>query len=103
MVDNYRRSGNTAPIHSVILGCTHFPFEADQIRENLKRLRDWKDSDGTYPYRSILAEEVRLIDPAEWTAKELFTTLRKTGRNKKSSDSQPPESTRSIGRLHPRW
>ena len=90
MVDNYRRSGNTAPIHSVILGCTHFPFEADQIRENLKRLRDWKDSDGTYPYRSLLAEEVRLIDPAEWTAKELFATLRKTGRNKKSSDSQPP-------------
>lgn len=90
MVDNYLRSGNTAPIHSVILGCTHFPFEADQIRENLDRLREWKAADGTYPYRSVLAEEIRLIDPAEWTAKELFVTLRKTGRNRKRADSQAP-------------
>lgn len=90
LVDNYLRSGNKAPIHSVILGCTHFPFEADQIRENLKRLREWKSVDGTYPYRSILEEEIRLIDPAEWTAKELFVTLRKRGRNRKPSESESP-------------
>ncbi|XZE44032.1 glutamate racemase [Pirellulaceae bacterium SH467] len=90
MVENYRRSGSESPIHSVILGCTHFPFEADAIRENLRRLRDWKSEEGTYPYRSILAEEIRLIDPAEWTAKELFVTLKKTGRNSKKAGLDRP-------------
>lgn len=90
MVENYRRTGNASPIHSVILGCTHFPFEAEAIRENLRRLRDWKGEDGTYPYRSILAEQIRLIDPAEWTAKELFVTLRRTGRNARRPGSDRP-------------
>jgi glutamate racemase len=75
LVENYRRSGATQPIGKVILGCTHFPFEADRIRESLQRLRDYCDQRGNYPYRSLIRPQVNLIDPGQLTAKQLYRQL----------------------------
>ncbi len=46
----------------------------DEIIQALAQLRDFEDS-GTHPYRQLIAEKVRTVNPAELTAKELFRTL----------------------------
>ena len=75
MIENYRKSGATQPIGNVILGCTHFPFESERIRENLKRLREYRDSAGKQPYRNLIRESVNLIDPGQLTAKQVYRQL----------------------------
>lgn len=75
MVEGYRKSGAKQPIGNVILGCTHFPFEAARIRENLQRLRDFRDSDGKQPYSELISEQVSLIDPGQLTAKQVYRQL----------------------------
>jgi hypothetical protein len=75
MVEGYRRSGASQPIGKVILGCTHFSFEAARIQENLQRLRVYRDSDGNQPYHTLINEDVSLIDPGQQTAKQTYRQL----------------------------
>lgn len=75
MVHRYGEANGDTPISKVILGCTHFPFEAAAIRQELARLKSFEKSDGSRPYDRLIADEVEMIDPAELTAKELYRTL----------------------------
>jgi N-acyl-D-amino-acid deacylase len=75
MVENYRRSGASKPIRYVVLGCTHYPYEATRIADTLTRLKNYRNSKGDYPYRGLIAESVELIDPGELTAVQLFRRL----------------------------
>ncbi len=76
LVETYRQTGNTKPIEMIVLGCTHFPLIQDEILNAFDQLRESDpDKNGSFPYRSIIAEEVQLIDPAELVAKELFRKL----------------------------
>jgi hypothetical protein len=75
LVEAYRRSGSTEPITTVILGCTHFPFYEDDIKESFEKLRNLRTDDGKTPYRDLIAEEVVFIDPAQLTAVQLFEAL----------------------------
>ncbi len=52
-----------------------FPFEADRILANLERLRELRLKSGEQPYRGLIGEEVRLIDPATLTAKQAYRQL----------------------------
>ncbi len=75
LVEDYRRSGSTEPITTVILGCTHFPLHEDAIEESFERLRKLRTPDGVAPYESLIAEEVVFIDPAQLTAVDLYEAL----------------------------
>ncbi len=75
LVEGYRRSGAVQPLEKVILGCTHFPYEAVRIAQSLTRLRDYRDQSGQQPYRALIAEQVLLIDPGQLTAKQLYRQL----------------------------
>ncbi len=75
LVEGYRRSGAVQPLEKVILGCTHFPYEAVRITQSLARLRDYRDQSGQLPYRALIAEQVELIDPGQLTAKQLYRQL----------------------------
>jgi glutamate racemase len=90
MVESYRQSGATAPIERVILGCTHFPFESERIAENLQRLRQYRASDGSSPFESLISPNVQLVDPGELTAKQLFRTLALKKLRSKDSTDMPP-------------
>jgi hypothetical protein len=68
------KSGTTNPVKSVILGCTHYPFYTDRFEAKFKRLYDYKEN-GEYVYRNFMSEEIKFIDPAINTAKELYTYL----------------------------
>lgn len=75
LVENYRRGGGGKPIDTLVLGCTHFPLEAERISAALARLRTLRDAQGGAPYADLIAEQVTLIDPARATASELYRTL----------------------------
>ncbi|MEY4661037.1 MAG: hypothetical protein RLZZ42_989 [Bacteroidota bacterium] len=76
LLEKMRATGIKTPMNTLILGCTHYPFMRDTIRNVLKELYDLKLR-GEYVYRSVLAEYVELVDPAVETAKEAYLEMRK--------------------------
>lgn len=74
LVEDYRRSGQSQPIDTVVLGCTHFPLAEKAIVGEFARLRELSEN-GTFPYRDLIAREIVVVNPAEATAKELFRNL----------------------------
>ena len=79
LLERHRLSGSSAPIRAIILGCTHYPFYLETLRQSLAELRDYRE-DGRYPYRDLIADDVIFIDPAVYTAIECYNTLRADGK-----------------------
>ena len=78
LLEHHRQSGNGTPIRAIILGCTHYPFYLETLKEMLSYLREYRE-DGRYPYRELIADTVTFIDPAIYTAIECYQTLRNDG------------------------
>jgi len=78
LMERHRKSGSGAPIRAIILGCTHYPFYLEALRQSLEELRDYRE-DGRYPYRELIADSVLFIDPAVYTAIDCYNTLRADG------------------------
>jgi len=79
LMEAYRTSGWADPITTVVLGCTHFPYYADEIERALLRLRDYRTPEGDEPYRRLVAEDLVMVDPAELTAAQLYEALAERG------------------------
>ena len=75
LFEKYRQSGNTAKMKAVILGCTHYPFLLDTLKQVMHELADAKVGDN-YLYRDIIAPDFTFIDPAIYTAIECYKSLR---------------------------
>jgi glutamate racemase len=71
MVEAHRASGAKQPLAKVVLGCTHFPLAQRDIDQALEQLR--QDS----AYAPFIAAKRTYVNPAEWTARELFRELAK--------------------------
>jgi len=69
LVHGYRDSGGARPISLVVLGCTHFPLVKDAMQREFDALRQNPVLAG------LIAEPIAFIDPADYTAKELFREL----------------------------
>jgi glutamate racemase len=76
LLEKMRAEKYTRPLNTLILGCTHYPYMRDTIRNVLNELYQFKEN-GQYIYRSVLAPQVNLIDPSVETAKEAYVALRK--------------------------
>lgn len=87
LVENFRKAGGGDPIDTLVMGCTHFPLVSREIQDAFARLRDLEVS-GSTPYRALIAETIRFVDPAEQTAKELYRGLA-LARTLLRSDEQP--------------
>ncbi|HPA19467.1 MAG TPA: aspartate/glutamate racemase family protein [Verrucomicrobiae bacterium] len=74
LLEDYRQGGGTAPIGTVVLGCTHFPLIQAEITEAFARLRDLEIS-GLRPFRALIADQIEFLNPAELIARELFRGL----------------------------
>jgi glutamate racemase len=79
LMEKIRQQGDAPPLRSVVMGCTHFPFYQEAFAQELKRLRNYQE-DGQYLYREHMAKEIALIDPAFFTARELYQSLTKDDR-----------------------
>lgn len=77
LFEKMRAQGITKPMNTLILGCTHYPFMRDTIRNVLHELYNLQ-LNGAYPYRTVIASHVELIDPAVETAKEAYIEMRKS-------------------------
>ncbi len=75
LVEKHRKSGCLLPLSSIILGNTHYPFIMDTLKNIIKELYNFK-RDGVYLYRNTISNNIRFIDPAEYTAKECYNILR---------------------------
>ena len=89
LVEKYRRSGGGAPISTLVLGCTHYPIAQREISAAFDHLRNFKSPDGARPYRELISEKIEFVNPAEFTAKELFRELAR-GRLRAARDSTAP-------------
>jgi glutamate racemase len=74
LLETQRRAGGPA-ISSVVLGCTHYPLVKDELAAALAAVRSYRTPEGAQPYAATVSAEVRLVDPAEATARELFVAL----------------------------
>ena len=75
LLEQIRRNSQSKPLQSIILGCTHYPYYVDIFQQNLERLYNYQEN-GQYIYRTSMAENIELIDPALNTAAELYGYLR---------------------------
>ncbi len=74
LLEKLRVQSDAPPLAAVVLGCTHFPYCASSFRDQLRRLYDYQE-DGQYVYRARMAPDVRLVDPAEYLARQLYVSL----------------------------
>jgi glutamate racemase len=75
LFDKLARSKKQAPLKSVILGCTHYPFLLDTLKETINELRNYKVN-GQPIYAHLISPDFTFIDPAIFTAIECYQTLR---------------------------
>lgn len=75
LVERHRKSGDDTPIGMVVLGCTHYPMAQREIAAAFEALRVYRADDGSGPYAALIREKLQFINPAEFTAKELFREL----------------------------
>jgi glutamate racemase len=75
LVAEHAKSEDRAPIDTVVLGCTHYPLVQSDIVQAFERMRHRQAADGARPFEKLVAEHVAVIDPARWTAEELWRSL----------------------------
>ncbi|WP_223826727.1 glutamate racemase [Flagellimonas sp. S3867] len=76
LMEKIRKSGTNNKLKSLILGCTHYPYMTEEIGKILHELYNYKLKNGDYLYRTFMVEDIKLIDPAVYTAKELYAHLK---------------------------
>ncbi len=100
LLETYRADvgGETAPkpIGTVILGCTHFPLAQRELDNAFSYWSDWEDADGNKPFRSLIATERAFVDPASWTARELYYKLAQARLRKKTPNRKPTQFFVSV-------
>ncbi|MFT5523214.1 MAG: glutamate racemase [Pirellulaceae bacterium] len=84
------------PIGTVILGCTHYPLAEREIDKAFSYWAEWKDGKGNSVFKPWIAEERTFVDPASWTARELFVELAKARIRKKTSGRNPTQFFVSV-------
>ena len=104
LVEKYRRTGGGAPISTLVLGCTHYPIARTELAAAFERLRNFKSADGAQPYRELISEKIEFVNPAEFTAKELFRELARARlRAARDSDAAPLLERAFVSVPNPAW
>lgn len=74
LMEKIRETPGALPLNSVVLACTHYPFFEDTFRNEFSRLRDYSEN-GEQIYRSLIAEDLLIVNPASVVADQLFSHL----------------------------
>ncbi|MDP1581514.1 MAG: aspartate/glutamate racemase family protein [Candidatus Didemnitutus sp.] len=62
-------------IDTIVLGCTHYPLVEQDFLTVLAQWRNYTAADGQQPYADLVAEKIHVVDPAKWTAQDLWRSL----------------------------
>ncbi|MDX9727912.1 MAG: hypothetical protein RBT50_01490 [Bacteroidales bacterium] len=74
LMEKIRKTDGALPLNSVVLACTHYPFFIETFRNEFNRLRDYREN-GEYIYRSLIAQDLILVNPAVEVADQLYEHL----------------------------
>lgn len=75
LLETMRKSENAQPLKSLILGCTHYPYLIKEINIVLNELRNYKGNNGQLIYQRLIEDDVDIVDPSIFVAKELYEAL----------------------------
>jgi glutamate racemase len=81
LLEQLRREQPGQKLGTLVLGCTHYPLARAELDAAFAALR------ADPAFASLLADRLAYVDPAEWTARELFRELARTGLRLKSGES----------------
>jgi glutamate racemase len=85
LVDSHRASQQGAegnPLTTIVLGCTHFPLVEGEIDAAFAALRE------DLTFASCIAPVRHYVDPAQWTARQLFRELA-AGKLRRRGEASP--------------
>ncbi len=74
LMEQLRKANGAQPLKVLVLGCTHYPYLTNSIRTVLNELYSYRKN-GNYYYRSVMNENIHIINPAENVAIELHAYL----------------------------
>lgn len=74
LMEKIRQTEGALPLNSVVLACTHYPFFTGAFKTEFDRLREYQEN-GEYIYRSLIAEDLILVNPAVEVADQLYEHL----------------------------
>lgn len=86
LMEKIRKSKTKNKLKTIILGCTHYPYLTEDINMVLEELYNYKTGDSIYLYRNIMAEKICLIDPSNYTARELYAFMNESQLLNKQGD-----------------
>lgn len=69
LLESYKAGDHAKPLGTVVLGCTHYPLAQRDIESAFDGFRKEET------YARWVAPEISFVDPAKWTASELFREL----------------------------
>jgi glutamate racemase len=75
LLEAHRQTPGPRPVDTIVLGCTHFPLALGEIDAAFDHWRAWRNDAGERPFADLVAAERAYVDPAAWTARELFREL----------------------------
>lgn len=75
LLEKIRKTKNPQPLKAIVLGCTHYPYLTEEIRNVLDELYHYQN-DGKYIYRDIMVEDIAIVDPAVNVADELYVYMK---------------------------
>ncbi len=78
LLEKISKHDQAQPLKAIILGCTHYPFFKEIFIKKLQQLYNYTEN-GQFVYRKIMTPNIKLIDPAQNTAKELYEYLKSLG------------------------
>lgn len=78
LMEKIRLTPGALPLNSVVLACTHYPFYEETFRSEFNRLRDYSEN-GEQIYRSLIAEDLIIVNPASVVAGQLYSHLSDRG------------------------
>jgi glutamate racemase len=73
LLENLQREHPGQKLGTLVLGCTHYPLARAELQTAFASLR------ADPAFAPLLADALAYVDPAEWTARELFRELARSG------------------------
>ena len=81
LLETLRREQPGQKLGTLVLGCTHYPLARAELDAAFAALR------ADPAFAPLLSNHLTYVDPAEWTARELFRELARAGLRLKSGES----------------
>ena len=81
LLETLRREQPGQKLGTVVLGCTHYPLARTELDAAFAALR------ADPAFSPLLADLLTYVDPAEWTARELFRELARSGMRLRTGES----------------